>query len=99
MQTNNKVNIHLPNLKPTVLLSPALACTLQIIIDGGDIGATSIQLIDSGIYSALNNVSKLRKLGAIIQTIRADGKDQHNRVHHNIAHYTYHGWDVEYHPY
>lgn len=95
MPKKTRVQVDLPNLTPEVLLPTRLADTLQRIIDGGDCGTTSIELVEAGIFSARNNVSQLRKSEARIKTTRDYGFDQHGDCYPGIAHYIYLGWNYE----
>lgn len=87
--------VNLPHLTPEVLLPNRLADTLQRIMDGGDEGTTSIELIEAGLFSARNNVSQLRKCGAMIKTKRNHGFDRHGEHYTGIAYYIYLGWHYD----
>ena len=91
--------VNLPHLTPEVFLPNRLADTLQMIIDGGDEGTTSIELVEAGLFSARNNVSQLRKCGAIIKTTRNYGFDRSGECYTGIAYYRYLGWHYDVSPY
>ena len=84
--------VNLPNLKPTVELPPALAVTLQLIIDASPCDISTPQLQEAGIVSVHNNVANLRKRGAIIYADKRDFTDRFGRGLKCIAHFSYKGW-------
>jgi hypothetical protein len=92
MPKKTRVIIHLPNPKPTVELSPTLADSLRQIIASGAAGVSSLELLEAGLISAHNNVSKLRKYGAIIHSERRFVPNWRGKDRHGIAHYIYKGW-------
>lgn len=92
---NNKIPVivELPNLKPTVALPRGLGETLELIIAAESSGISSVALSEAGNYSAKNNISRHRKLGACIETQRKSACDRHGHQHRAIAFYTYTGWE------
>lgn len=92
MRKKTRVVIHLPNPKPTVELLPTLADSLRLIIATGAVGTSSLKLLEAGLISAHNNVSELRKHGAIIHSERKFAPNWRGKDRHGIAHYIYKGW-------
>jgi len=90
---NRRINVQLPNLCPSVTVTPQQAKLLLLVINAGAMGINRLQLFDSGCISAANVISEVRKLGADIRTERADALDRQGTTHKGVAHYTYHGWN------
>lgn len=95
MRKPNQVIVNLPHVKPTVLLSKGLADTLELVIRSGPKGVNTLELQEAGICSAHNNLSSLRRLGAIIETFFKAETDRHGNLHKTVGHYVYRGWRAE----
>lgn len=87
-----RTTVNLPNLIPHVDLPPNLAVVLEKIIWERGNGASSFQLSAEGVCNPSAKVSKLKQLGAIIETRLAWAPDLNGTLHRGIAHYVYHGW-------
>lgn len=93
MPKKNPVTVALPQTTPSVDLPPGLAETLNLIIDSGPDGISSVDLMDNckESLSAVKNISSLRSLGAQITTERRNVVHR-ERKRTGVAHYTYRGW-------
>ena len=85
--------VYLPKVTPAVALPLRLADLLEIIIDAGSAGVTTLELHQASYLNPSIAISKLRKRGAVISTARCEAIGHQGKLHKRIARYTFDGWD------
>lgn len=79
-----------PYTKPAHL-PHRLALTLALIVKSGAKGTSSLALVNEGLLHPSMYVSRLRAMGAIIETQCRSDTDRLGWTHKNVAHYTFKG--------
>ena len=92
----SRVTVSLPNPVPEVSLPSHLAVTLEALIGAKHSGLTTPELQEAGCLNPSRAVSRLRQLGAIVQTQRCGAADLQGVIHERVARYVYLGWARDY---
>lgn len=85
--------VYLPKVTPAVALPPRLADILEIIIDAGARGVTTLELLKAGYLGPTNAISDLKSRGALFSKASCEAIGTQGKLHKGIARYTYAGWD------
>lgn len=73
-------------------LQPKLAKVVKILNSRPLAWVTTLDLVEKGIMNPAAAICALKKLGAHIETIRADAKTSSGNVYPRVAHYRFVGW-------
>lgn len=93
--TKGRVTVPLPHLVPEALLPRHLAGPLIQLINAGARGVTTPELQKERCLHPSRAVSKLRQLGAQIESVLCKDTDTHGLQRSRIARYTYWGWSFK----
>lgn len=92
MTKKRRTTVQLPHVTPYVELPDHLAKPLQLIVDAGDKGISTLELQAAGITGCASLISRLIKAGARIETELRNAVDCHGNVRKNIGYYIYRNW-------
>jgi hypothetical protein len=89
---SRRQDVLLPHPKPSVNLPNNLANVLKLLIAAGECGICTFDFDYAGIAHPKAKIYELRKLGAVITTVRGHEINSSGEIRPNIGRYFYNGW-------